>query len=40
MAQTDSTIEAPFVWGESLEEACAQAEQEDKLVLLDFYSPT
>jgi hypothetical protein len=40
MAQTELTIEAPFVWGESLEQASDQAEREGKLVLLDFYSPT
>ena len=40
MAQTESIAEAPFEWGESLEDACEQAEREDKLVLLDFYSPT
>jgi hypothetical protein len=40
MAQTESTIEAPFAWGESLEQASDRAESEGKLVLLDFYSPT
>ncbi len=40
MAVAEPFADAPFRWEESLEDACAQAEREDKLVLLDFYSPT
>lgn len=40
MAQVELTDEAPFRWGESLQEASEQAERERRLVLLDFYSPT
>lgn len=40
MAETESIAEAPFRWAESLEEALQRAEREEKLVLLDFYSPT
>lgn len=40
MSQTESIVRPPFQWGESLEEACEQAEREDRVVLLDFYSPT
>jgi hypothetical protein len=40
VAVAEPFAEAPFRWQESLEEALAQAEREDKLVLLDFYSPT
>jgi hypothetical protein len=40
VAQVELSEEAPFRWGESLEEASEQAEREGKLVLLDFYSPT
>jgi hypothetical protein len=40
VAVAEPFAEAPFRWGESLEEASEQAEREDKLVLLDFYSPT
>jgi hypothetical protein len=40
LAVTEPFPQAPFRWGESLEDAVAQAERESKLVLLDFYSPT
>lgn len=40
MAITEPFPQAPFRWGESLEDAFEQAERDSKLVLLDFYSPT
>jgi hypothetical protein len=40
VTQTEVRDEAPFRWGESLEEAREEAERDGKLVLLDFYSPT
>lgn len=40
MTPIEQFAEAPFTWGESLEEASERAEREGKLVLLDFYSPT
>jgi uncharacterized protein YyaL (SSP411 family) len=40
VAITEPFPQAPFRWSESLEDAFEQAEREDKLVLLDFYSPT
>lgn len=40
MAITEPFPQAPFRWGESLEDVFAKAERDSKLVLLDFYSPT
>ena len=40
MAVTEPLPRAPFHWGESLRDAFEQAERANKLVLLDFYSPT
>lgn len=40
MVITGPFPQAPFRWGESLEDAFEQAERDGKLVLLDFYSPT
>jgi hypothetical protein len=40
VAAAEPFAEAPFRWDESLEDALGRAEREDKLVLLDFYSPT
>ena len=40
MVQTEPFAEPLFQWEASLEEGSARAERENKLVLLDFYSPT
>jgi hypothetical protein len=40
MVQTEPFAEPLFRWSDSLQEASEHAEREDKLVLLDFYSPT
>jgi hypothetical protein len=40
VAITEPFPQAPFRWGESLQDAFELAEREGKLVLLDFYSPT
>jgi hypothetical protein len=40
MVQTEPFAEPLFRWGDSLEEGSERAQQEDKLVLLDFYAPT
>ena len=40
VAITEPFPQAPFRWGESLEDALEQVERDSKLVLLDFYSPT